>query len=461
MRPLSILLAAALSLGPLSARGQDIQKEGETPQRASEQGEKVQKTAEEAAKAQPAEGEEVSYEQVLADPDNVELNYRYAQGQIRRGDIKGAAATLERILMVKPDLARVRLLYALVLYRLDNLAEAERELKALQALEMPASLRAELDATLKLIEKRKRRTHLSGTLGFGTGWDSNRNASPSSGSRLFAGAPVTLTGTNLAQQDANVAFLAGLRMERDLGSQAGHSAFASLGYYRAEQMDVDTLDLQAYTMEFGATYKGVLGDLTPSAAFDHVRLSEETYLRTRGAKLRFSRRLSQALDFYLQAGHVFNDHIRTTDIPVATERTGNQTDVGFGAGLVLGPKTKLSLDYGHTQKDARKAYNAFDRDSIGLTHAWLLGKGRFLLSSVTLNLDRYRQPDAFVATKKRADDAYRLSWTFGQPLGVLGRPFKDLLATATYEHYHSFSNLTNFEYTNNKIGGMLVYQWSI
>ena len=60
------------------------------------------------------------------------LSERYTQrqeldefrAQIRRGDVRGAGATLERILLMRPDLPRIRLLYAIVLYRLDNLDEA-------------------------------------------------------------------------------------------------------------------------------------------------------------------------------------------------------------------------------------------------------------------------------------------------------------------------------------------------
>ena len=73
-------------------------------------------------------GEDVTFEQVLADPDNIDLNFRYAETQIRKGDVRGASATLERILLIEPDLPRVRLLYAIVQFRLENLAEAEREL---------------------------------------------------------------------------------------------------------------------------------------------------------------------------------------------------------------------------------------------------------------------------------------------------------------------------------------------
>lgn len=43
---------------------------------------------------------DVTYEQVLKNPDNPALNAAYARGQIKRGDLLGASTTLERILLV-------------------------------------------------------------------------------------------------------------------------------------------------------------------------------------------------------------------------------------------------------------------------------------------------------------------------------------------------------------------------
>ena len=71
------------------------------------------------------QGPDVTYEQILADPDNLSLNMRYAQTQIRNGDIKGASGTLERMMILMPDNMNIKLLYAAVLYRLDDIPEAK------------------------------------------------------------------------------------------------------------------------------------------------------------------------------------------------------------------------------------------------------------------------------------------------------------------------------------------------
>ncbi|WP_303980791.1 M48 family metallopeptidase [Dongia mobilis] len=70
--------------------------------------------------------ETVTYDQVLADPDNIELSYLYAISQIRKADLLGASATLDRLILLAPKEPNIRALRAIVLYRLDNLREAEK-----------------------------------------------------------------------------------------------------------------------------------------------------------------------------------------------------------------------------------------------------------------------------------------------------------------------------------------------
>src|SRR5690606_34823304 len=138
----------------------------------------------EAAERQLPTGPRVTLEQVLAAPDDLELNYRFAQTQIADGDLRGAMSTLERILLTRPELARVRLLYAIVLFRLDNTDEAERELRTLQGMEMSPSLRAELEQALREIERRRRTTRYAANLTFGVQGNTNRDAAPDSGKRI-------------------------------------------------------------------------------------------------------------------------------------------------------------------------------------------------------------------------------------------------------------------------------------
>ena len=80
-----------------------------------------------------------------------------------------------------------------MLYRLDNLNEAEREFRTVSNLPMADSLREEVDYYLAQIALRRKTTRYSATLGGGMQWDSNRNAGPAGGEVLFLDTPLRHT----------------------------------------------------------------------------------------------------------------------------------------------------------------------------------------------------------------------------------------------------------------------------
>ena len=136
------------------------------------------------------EGPPVTYDDVLSNPDDIELNLRFARAQVNQGNVRGAAATLERILLVDPDLAQVRLFYAVVLFRLENIDEAEKEFRAVAALDIPDDVRAEVDRYLERIALARRVTRYTATLSVGMHIDTNRNAAPRTGTLLFLNIPI-------------------------------------------------------------------------------------------------------------------------------------------------------------------------------------------------------------------------------------------------------------------------------
>lgn len=456
----NILAAALAAAFAAPAFSQNVEDEAARTAREAPPAAAALEAAGEARRRRALEGAgSVTYEDVLKNPDDVDLNYRWAKRQVETGDLKGASATLERILMVKPGLTKVRLTFAVVLFRLDSLPEARRELEAVKR-QASGAVRAEAEEYLRRVASRERLTHVRGTLGIGYAWDTNRNAGPASNQRLFRGTALNLT-TGRATDDTSVLALVQAGLRRDLRRFPGGALTADFTHYRAEQTTLNTLDLQAFTFAGGAEFKRGKTTVAPQLVFDHVRLSEETYLRTRGVRLRVDRRVNKHLSLNTAFSTVFNDHVRTTDIPTATERTGNEAGIKVGAQVTASPTQRVNVDVGYQQRDARKMYNGYERNSLSLTHSWLLGKGRFLLSGVNLDRDRYSAPDLAIANQERADDKARLSWTFGQPLSPLGKLFEPLLLTATYEYLQVNSNILNYSYTNNKVSGMLTYRWGL
>lgn len=205
--------------------GPDMKRETDAPGRTTESVIKVNETETDAVRARALEGRKVTYDEVLRDPDNVDLNYAFALTQIREGDLLGALSTIERILLKNPALPRVRLLHAVVLYRLNAVAEAERELDTVLKFEMDAGLRRELEYYRSRISRDKQKTKFTAILRAGWHWDSNRNAAPITRGLISAGG----AATRPEEIDSHaLESLVRLEAEHDLGFQRRHRLIGSV-----------------------------------------------------------------------------------------------------------------------------------------------------------------------------------------------------------------------------------------
>jgi len=416
------------------------------------------------AKAKFDPAMEVTFGQMLENPDDPDLNYAYARTQVRKGDLKGAAGTLERMLMVNPGLYDIRLFYGLVLYRLDNLPEARRELQYVRRSKAPVALRNEAAHFLKEIKKKQNLTSVSGGLSAGAEYDSNRNASPASEKRLFLDTPLDLTGSSRKRDDTSFLFLGSAEIRRIVSAQKKHDVFGAVSYYRADQDKVTEISLQALSFKLGGTYRAGRAELKPTLIYDRILLAREKFLVNTGVGLRLERKLSKVTDYSLEAKYIYQDHLSVSDIASNPERRGGFYGFSASAGRVLTTVMKLNADMNFSAKQAQKDYNSYNEMAFGLRHSWLLGKGIFLLSSAYIGRDIYRAEDSVISSKKRRDTTFRGGVVGGLPLSSMHRKLsgiKDLALTLTLEHFRSSSNITNYTYANNKAALLLNYRWQL
>ena len=94
------------------------------------------------AQADPA----VALDQLSQAATGIRPGTALAREQMRGGDLTGAAATLERVLINHPDAGEVLLLHAGLLCRLDDRDGARLEIDEVRGREIPGSAWAELNA---------------------------------------------------------------------------------------------------------------------------------------------------------------------------------------------------------------------------------------------------------------------------------------------------------------------------
>lgn len=447
------------------------QKEAERQKRAVEEQERARR----ASQGQLPFAETVSYADVLKDPDNVDLNFRYAKSQIAAGNVRGAAATLERILLVTPDLPQIRLTYAIVLFRLDSLDEAEREFNKLKALKMADSLRAEIDRFLAAIKQRRQKTKYRVTAGFGLKRDSNVNAGPRAGKILAAGAFFLPLGRAQKQADFAVLGFATGEVRQDLGRQSRDEFFASATYYHNEQFAIDSQDLQSGSGTFGFRLPFENFTFTPKFSYTNLRLSREKFFSGYALELRFDRPKTipewGIEGYFLGRGTRENFHA-IFESNSGLQRTGFRWE--WEAGLIkqLTPQHRLEATGKFTRKLPQSfAPNDYRGYKVGLRHTWALGDGHFVLSNGSYEAKIYKIEDPAVTLfQKRHDNLVRLSVTYGAPVSWLFEQLnvntayldglRDWTWTVTGEYVDQASNIENFSYSNRRVQTMFTRTWN-
>lgn len=409
------------------------------------------------------DGPPVTYAEVLADPDNIELNFRFAITQIREGNVRGAGATLERILLIEPDLAIVRVLFAIVLFRLDNLDEAERELLAVQNLELSKDLRDQIERYLALIETRRKRTVFSIATNLTFQYDWNRNAAPGSERRFAFGLPTRTTGASSRQDDLSLNGLLQFGFEHDLGLQKRHMMVGGAVLYRGEQIQQDDLDLQAVTLDFGYELDFAPDTITPRLLYENILLSRQKYYDAMGFSVDWNHDVSNTWAIFGFGRVKYETYQNIPGNTTATQRSGRNVQLKAGTSLILDPTQRVRVTLERTRNSASRRFHSYNRSEISASHTLLFGSGDFLLSSVTLTHDSYDGSDPSVSANKRVDKAGRARVTYGIPFGALVEDapsfWEDFTLTASAEAYRQTSSITNYTYNNYRVSFGINRRW--
>lgn len=410
----------------------------------------------------PTRAETITFEQILANPNDLELTYAYARQQVRTGRLEQAAASLERLLLLQPDWDAARLFYALVLYRLDDLEGAQRELTLLQGRPLSAAQSAEVARYLAQIEAESKATRVTGAVTVGSRVDSNPAAIPNSDFALSDGDPVALT----AEERVDGAFLAGaeIRIEHDLDSGQGNYLFLHARGDMREQFEVTEADFLAGTVHAGASL--FFGDLEirPGAFYAAYGLGNELYLQEVGPKLHAEYVVSPGLAVFAKAAFAWQNHEDTTDDPEGEERDGWRLGAGGGFRARLTDRNTVNIHASYLERNAKADQHSYRGVEAFAGTQQLLGMGQYLLAEAWYwHLD-YDAPDPEISSRiERADDRYKLRLAYGVPVGTILKVFGaengasldtiDVQLSASY--YNQNSNIPNFD--NDNISGEVLF----
>jgi hypothetical protein len=413
------------------------------------------------AQAEPREEPRIRYSDVLKDPDNIQLNFRFARQQVADGNVKGASATLERILLIQPELAAVRLFYAAVLIRLDSLAEAEQQLDLVAAVKDPKA-KDQIGRYREAIADRRKRTRVTVSIAAGGQYDTNPSATPAGNSLL-----VDDIAVDTEQTDDDYARIGQSRVAftHDLGYQAGHQLFGGATFAVTDQVTEQSLDLGAVALNLGMAFHIHELKISPELLVTDVNLADQQYFLSTGGRVTAAYRLSREWRVSGLIEGVFQDYDSISVSTSANENSGSQLDAEITMKYLLAPDMRLQASFRHTDKRAEKSYNQYYGDKLSGRFIWLLGQGRFLSSDLSVGIKLYDGADTLVSGRTRRDEAFRGRVTLGLPVNSMlpaaaeHELFESFLVLLSGEYYSARSNITNYAYDNGRAQVLLSKTW--
>jgi tetratricopeptide (TPR) repeat protein len=130
---------------------------------------------------------EAAFQETLRKPADLDVLFHFATLAAQTGDLEGAISALERMLLIDPDLPRVRLELGVLYYRLGSYEVSRTYFEgALKAPNVPPDVRAKAEQFMADAISKQNPSHFSGEAFFGWRYQSNANLGPSTSSvRLF------------------------------------------------------------------------------------------------------------------------------------------------------------------------------------------------------------------------------------------------------------------------------------
>ncbi len=403
------------------------------------------------------ESGDVTYDQVLEHPDDPMLSYRYALKQIDDGDLLGASATLDRLILLAPGEPNIRALRAIVLYRLGNLREAKEEFAQLLQLELDPRLKANIERYAAEIDQQSKTTRFTALVSLGYQFDTNRAGSNNANKVRTVLGDFDLTNAAPTDDDHSIQALAKISVEHDLAGQDRNMLFASATVYDGDQFKLDDFDTQSVGAQAGIRLE--IGELfvTPSVTYTHLWLGEESYLDLFQAEARYDWRVNDPVNLFAAFALGDYDYHLTDNYPNAEDQSGLDVNGRMGVDWYIGSDHKLTLTYTHRRFDATTEFESFDGDRLNIDHVWLIHRGIFLVTNLSAEWDRYDALDPLFVGDNREDIVYRGRLTLGVPVatmfGAEQSGFLDgLLMSAYGEYYLQDSNRELNEFENIRAG---------
>ena len=392
----------------------------------------------------------VTYMQILQNPNDLDLNLKYAQQQGKMGNFKQTISTLERLNMLYPDNTEIKLYLLSVLVQVDSPEKANTiiaEMKLRRDLS-PEDLETLQEIETELKDREPGLWTFAADLSMGSVFSDNVNSV--SKSRLKKDSDSTVA-FNSPKHDRTLSGGIGLSASRPVGEES--SVLINLSHTSSEQYQETDDDYQSYGLTFALDTIFAGQSVSP-----YLMLSKSDY-QTDADSVSF---MYGAGSFFtigerntISYGYAFSDSKGNTN---SSDTTADETN-SIGHSYTLAHdfiltqiiSTNISLGYSDSDAkvDAGNDYETYDV-GFGLNFAF---PWAYIAVTNSLSFNDYKKADSSVdSTKLRSDVTNTFDIMLTKAIGDFFPaidPNRSFFINLSYEKVISEANIMNYDYISD------------
>lgn len=242
-----------------------------------------------------------AFQEMLRKPADLDVLFKFATIASQTGDLEGAVSALERMLLINPDLPRVRLELGVLYYRLGSYEVARTYLEgALRSPALPPEVRARAESFMAEVQNRERPSHFSGEAFLGWRYQSSANLGPSTSSVRLFGQVANLNNSSVGTPDWGVVSSLQLRHTYDFGRQDRSALETIATFYANRQFQVAAANVSLLDLTVGPRFQifnGIFEDvsLKPFGTAGYIWVNDTPYYGSYGSGIEASVLLTDRL----------------------------------------------------------------------------------------------------------------------------------------------------------------------
>jgi hypothetical protein len=307
---------------------------------------------------------EALFQQMLADPANLDVIFAYAEAAAQLGDNEGAVSALQRMLLFNPNLPRVDLELGALYFRMGSFAVARSYFHRALAANPPPEIKARVDQYLAQIAIEESPSRLTGYLLMGGQYQSDANLAPGSATINSPIGQLLLSSQFVKMRDEDVFLTGSALYTYDLGT-ADRDALEVTGvgfvqrYFRVQRLELDLGEVTAGP-RFQFPHLGIPGiesaSLKPYAIVNEVGLGQNQYFYTYGNGLEGTATLWPDLAAKMTFEFRHKTFANQPNFPDSTGLDGSDKLVTFALTKPVTPNSALSAEFDFLDQDTAQNF---------------------------------------------------------------------------------------------------------